>query len=401
MTQITRGSHRLALAIAGVLLVVSACSDSSAPREIAEAPTGEAFFVAPDDLTDYKPGQLVWARDYDGPHAIEGAKNSLVLYTQEAHDKRELVGVSGIVSVPDGKAPSGGWPVISWGHGSTGMADRCAPSWDKAKPENNFVNEQFVTEWIDQGYAVVRSDYEGLGTPGAHPYLIGPSAGRSVLRVAQAARELEPDLSNEVVLVGHSQGGHAALWGASMTESAPDLDVRAVVSFAPPSHLAGALEAVIGGMANAPSGMIAVVLRGLEIGHPKDVDPSTVLLPAGLAKYPKIDDACFGELFEPELFGSLPIEEFGDQNADMSVVKGKLNANDPAFRTIRVPIFVAQGHLDSTVPSIMTNFLAEEFEKKELDLTYKYYQKADHNSVLVKAKVPANEFIARAFGATP
>lgn len=397
MTRITWRHGRITALALGAALMLAACS--GVDEKTSEAgPKGEAFYVAPQDLSSYAAGDLIWSRDYEGPHAIDGAKNSLVLYAQQAHDGAGLVGVSGIVSVPEGTAPSGGWPVISWGNGSRGMADRCALSRDESESSGDLVNEQFVSEWIDKGYAVVRSDYEGLGTPGNHPYLIGPSAGRSMLGIVSAARELESSLSDNVVLVGHSQGGHAALWGASMAESARDLNIKGVVAFAPPSHLAGALEAVIGGMANAPSGMIAVVLRGLEIGHPSDVDPTTVLLPAGLEKYSKIDDACFGELFEPELFGNLPVDEFGNQKADMTVVKGKLNANDPAFRTIKVPILVAQGSLDATVPSIMTNFLAEEYEHKGFNFEYLTYPKADHSSVLIESKAPANEFIDRAFG---
>ena len=206
MTQITssgsRGSRMAAVAVSA-MLVLAACSGSGDASHKA-APKDESFYVAPQDLSDYSAGDLIWSRDYEGPNAIDGAENSLVLYAQEAHDGAGLVGVSGIVSVPKGEAPVGGWPVISWGHGSTGMADRCAPSWDKVKPDNDFVNEQFVGEWIGKGYAVVRSDYEGLGTPGDHPYLIGPSAGRSVLGIVAAARELDSDLSNNVVLVGHS-----------------------------------------------------------------------------------------------------------------------------------------------------------------------------------------------------
>lgn len=395
----TLGSWRMAgVALLGMSLLLSACgSDVGGSSASLKAPNDETFYVAPDDLSSFSPGELIWSRDYDGPHAIEGASNSLILYTQKAHNGPELVGVSGIVTVPSGEPPAGGWPVISWGHGSTGLADRCAPTYDTAVPENNFVNEQFIAEWVDKGYAVVRSDFEGLGTPGDHPYLIGPSAGRSVLNIVTAAQELDPDLSDDVVLAGHSQGGHAALWGASMTDSVRGLNIKAVVSFAPPTHLAGALEAVISGMAKAPSGIIAIVTRGLEIGHPEAIDTDEFLLPAGKEPYSRIDNACFGEIFGPEYFGNVPVEEFGDAEADLTVAIGKLNANDPSFRNISIPILLAQGDKDTTVPSIMTNFLAEEYEANGLDVIYKKYPRADHNSVLAEAKDVANEFIDTAF----
>ena len=58
---------------------------------------------------------------------------------------------------------------------------------------------------------MVATDYEGLGTPGDHPYLIGASQGRAVLDIVRAARQLDPDLSDQVMTAGHSQGGGIGL----------------------------------------------------------------------------------------------------------------------------------------------------------------------------------------------
>ena len=68
--------------------------------------------------------------------------------------------------------------------------------------------------WLKAGYAIVRTDYEGLGTPGDHPYLIGRSEGHSVLDAARAARKLDSGIGKRVVIAGHSQGGQSALWAA-------------------------------------------------------------------------------------------------------------------------------------------------------------------------------------------
>ena len=95
------------------------------------------------------------------------------------------IAVSGTVAVPKGNAPRGGWPVITWAHGTTGIADACAPS--RANVLGGYDNP-LLNRWLQAGYAVVRTDYEGLGTPGDHPYLIGVSEGRSVLDMVRAAR---------------------------------------------------------------------------------------------------------------------------------------------------------------------------------------------------------------------
>ena len=51
----------------------------------------------------------------------------LVLYSSRTPQGKQTA-VSGSVSVPEGKAPKRGWPVITWAHGTTGVADVCAPS---------------------------------------------------------------------------------------------------------------------------------------------------------------------------------------------------------------------------------------------------------------------------------
>jgi hypothetical protein len=64
--------------------------------------------------------------------------------------------------------------VVTWGHGTTGIGDGCAPTrYDN--PQDVTTIDPLLQRWIGAGYAVVRTDYEGLGTPGTHPYLIGRS----------------------------------------------------------------------------------------------------------------------------------------------------------------------------------------------------------------------------------
>lgn len=43
---------------------------------------------------------------------------------------------------------------------------------------------------LKKGYIVAATDYQGLGGPGPHPYLVGPSAAHSVLDLVRAAREV-------------------------------------------------------------------------------------------------------------------------------------------------------------------------------------------------------------------
>ena len=125
--------------------------------------------------------------------------------------------------------------MVTWAHGTTGIADRCAPC--RAGMPGSY-DHPLLNRWLKAGYAVVRTDYEGLGTPGDHPYLIGDSEGRSVLDMVRAARKLDANIGKRVVIAGHSQGGHAALFAGSLARRwTPELTLRGTLAFAPVSHL--------------------------------------------------------------------------------------------------------------------------------------------------------------------
>jgi hypothetical protein len=168
------------------------------------------------------------------------AKGVRVLYTStDGLDGTSAIAVSGAIYLPKGAAPAGGWPVIAWAHGTTGVADICAPSWmPRAQRDTDYLNA-----WLAEGYAVVASDYQGLGTPGGHPWLAVRPEGWSVLDGVRAALRAFPELANAVVIVGQSQGAHAALSAAGLaTPYAPTLRIRGTVA-----------TGVVGGQAYATS----------------------------------------------------------------------------------------------------------------------------------------------------
>jgi pimeloyl-ACP methyl ester carboxylesterase len=68
-----------------------------------------------------------------------------------------------------------------------------------------------MDDFLSQGFIVAATDYQGLGTPGTHHYLICPSEAHSVLDSARVARRAA-GASDQVILFGHSQGGHAVIF---------------------------------------------------------------------------------------------------------------------------------------------------------------------------------------------
>src|SRR3954462_41918 len=222
-------------------------------------------------------GQLLSSSKITGEPALTAAgKNRLVKYRSVGVDGKAIT-VSGIVSLPKGKAPKKGWPVITYDHGTTGIADQCAPSRDAINNPAHLYNSYIyplLNRWLKAGYVVVRTDYQGLGTPGTHQYLVGVAEGRSTLDIVRASKVLDfqkQRISTRIAISGHSQGGHAALWGAALAPKyTPELKLRGTVAFAPASHIAELLSLVKA--AKSPggglSGEAGLVIRGIDDAKP-------------------------------------------------------------------------------------------------------------------------------------
>ncbi|WP_215746431.1 lipase family protein [Gluconobacter sp. P1C6_b] len=155
----------------------------------------------------------------------------LTYRSTDARNPQQLVRVSAQVLVPRGRAPAGGWPVLAWAHGESGLHLTCAPS----VMGIGTVQAHFYDGWLRQGFAIVATDYPGMGEPGAPLLLNARSEGMSVLDAVRAARERLPDLSESVVLNGHAQGGQAVLAAAAMASTyAPHLRILGTIAAAPP-----------------------------------------------------------------------------------------------------------------------------------------------------------------------
>ena len=142
--------------------------------------------------------------------------------------------VTGIALVPDAPVPAQGLAIVGYAHGTTGLGDDSAPS----RVGFTRLEREHVARWLAAGYIVAVTDYEGLSTPGPHPYLNGEAVADDIVDAVRAARQLGVPTTGSWVVAGFSQGGHAALFvGLMATQYAPELDFRGTVSLAPPVHM--------------------------------------------------------------------------------------------------------------------------------------------------------------------
>jgi dienelactone hydrolase len=365
------------------LLIATAVLATPAAADVPTGPRGAAFYKPPTHLKG-KHGAPIWARRQTGPDALKGAsKNQLLLYRSTSVTGKKIA-VSGSLALPKGKAPRGGWPVITYAHGTTGAADSCAPT--RGYDASDLVSYAYplVRRWLKAGYAVVRTDYEGLGTPGVHPYLLGQSEGRSVLDAVRAARALEPRLSKRFVIAGHSQGGHAALFAASLAKTwVPELQLRGTVAFAPASHLESQFRATLS-ISSAGGGLGAIVglgLRSVDSVAPGLGVPGLLTARAGEV-YPQTATVCYDALDEPSSFGGVPLNEILRSGVNLEPLFATIGGSDPEKLSIKTPVRIEQGDADGTVFKVFTDQLVDDYKAGGANVTYKVYPGVSHGGVV-------------------
>jgi hypothetical protein len=332
------------------------------------APDGSAFYTPPRPLPDGQHGDVIWSRALTGPAALEAAaSNELVLYRSTGVDGTPIA-VSGIVALPSGQAPPGGFPLVSWAHGTVGSADVCAPSRDTDGSAAHIFNRfphVLLNAFVQQGWAVAMTDYEGLGTPGPHPYLLGLSEARGILDIARAARAMHPELSSTCAIVGHSQGGQAALFAGHHKDWAPELKVCCVAAIAPPSSVkALLLNGAVLPISDPGFAFTPLFLTGAIAGDPS-IDPSQVLTDAAYALWPQAEVRCRIGLSQPDSWGGLVGTNQLRQPPGPSTTAflRQLDAMHPDV-DIAVPVRVVQAVQDQRVRAALTTDLVAQLSQR-------------------------------------
>lgn len=315
-------------------VVAATPATTTAPRS-GELP----LLPVPKSIPKGKPGALLVTEKL--AKSAAGATGYRVLY-QSRSVAGAPVAVSGVVFVPQGTAPKGGWPVLSYTHGTVGLADVCTPS-SRLDPLSLTVAGLFAA----QGIAVVASDFEGLGTPGLHPYLSGVSEGRGALDIVRAARLIPgSNLSNRFMVWGHSQGGHASLFAGQLAKSwAPELKLIGVVAGAPPSQL----TSVASSLTDSPyRGYLLMVAAGLASVDPK-LKLDDVLTPVGLELLKTVETSCNKEVFAAA--NKYPLGEVVKiDGLNTPAWQAALAANEPGNDPIAAPVLIIHGDKDEQIP---------------------------------------------------
>jgi pimeloyl-ACP methyl ester carboxylesterase len=391
------------MAAAAAVLVFTACSSSSkssanlaAPStttSIVAAPAGLPKFYSYAEPIPTRPGALITSQRVVAPN-IKGSVYR-VLYTSTTIDSKATP-VSGLVFVPNTPAPAAGYPVVTWGHGTNGMADSCTPSLtpDSAVPLINML--------LDQGWEVTASDQQGEGTPGLMPYIAGDSAARNTIDIVRAARNMpSAHASANYVVWGHSEGGQTAMYALHIGPAyAPELNLKGVVAGAPPSQF----NLIYAFLKTSPfKYYLLMAAGGLNTAYGDSRAPlDQVLTPEGIKLVALLDKGCAG--YVSDHLKNVDIATITKTDPfSVPLWKKVLEANDPQQFTTKspVPLLMIQGANDEQIPPVSTQILAKHLCDLHQDLERWIYPGQSHSGVIGPSAADMVHWITDRFANAP
>jgi len=363
---------RLAGASASLLLALALLALSAALH--AGAPPVQGFYNAPAKLPS-APGRLLHSEPFTRT-IPPSAQAWRILYTSTASNGR-IVAASALVVAP--RERSGPRPVILWTHGTTGVAQACAPSLLPVPFSGGVGN--LIGQAVQRGWVVVAPDYQGMGVRGPPSYLLGVPEARSALDAVRAARHVHAlELATETVAWGHSQGGGAALWvGIEARRYAPDVPLAGVAAIAPASDLVALAEHLSGPFAT----LLASYVLGAYSHAYSDISLSAFVRPTALAIVDAILARCTDEPATLVSVASLLLagQSPFSKNLGGEPLRARLRQNSPA-QPFAVPTFIGQGLSDQVVdPAVQSRFVAQLCSAGQR-IDYRTYPGRDHLGVI-------------------
>lgn len=350
------------------------------------APEGAAFYVPPASGPAGPPGTLIRARPLEGAMALPGAGRNLLLLYVSRDPGGHSVAVSGTLAVPPGEPPAGGWPIIDWTHGTMGLTPDCAPSLVPKSPPNSYVEDvaRLLDGFVRAGYAVVATDYQGLGTKGPHPYLEGEPNAANALDLLPAAARAEPSLGRTFLIVGHSQGGQAALFAAALARHAERaFRLVGVVALAPVSQIGERMKVFMSLPQVEPLALYVVAALDAYARDDRRLDLARVLSPAARAHLSQLNAAC---RFSPGtgFWGETAARDLFVPGLDVESLRPVLDRQEPGRLAIEVPTLIVAGGSDGAVPPPTAAELSAQLCARGAPVAFKVGAWQDHMGVVTQ-----------------
>jgi pimeloyl-ACP methyl ester carboxylesterase len=304
-----------------------------------------------------------------------GATAIRILYHSLSADGKS-VATSGVVLIPAGTAPAGGWPVIAWAHGTSGVARQCAPSLQKDME----YGEEGLMPMVRAGFAVVATDYHGLGTQGPHEYVNKTAQGHDVIFSIPAARAAVAALGPRWVVIGHSQGGLAAWSVAEMQATLHDANYIGAISVAGAADLNSILVGM-GKPGSTASYYLGYMAYAMHVRSPS-YQPSDMLTGEALKSYSDVTTkGCWNYAYAAFIHAPVgPVLKPGWDH--LPAATRFVKENELAHAPIGGPLLVIAGEADETVPYRELRAIVVQACRNGVALAFRSYPGLDHDPTM-------------------
>ena len=298
------------------------------------------FYDTPEPLPSGQPGELIRSEpfyQYLLPYTVSAVR--ILYHSRSARDKD--VAASGVVLLPRGAPPSGGWPIIAWAHDLTGSARQCAPSLLKTLNEG-----PLLSMYVGLGYAVVASDYAGLGTNFPYAVLDVSSNAQDVINSVAAARAALPQLGSKWLVAGYSYGSRAAIGVDEAVPKNADSNYMGAIGILGVADPPEFFEHLAQGTAYP---MLVFLAQGIKYQH-GEFRVEDMLTERGMALYKDLGESC--EATAEQAPNSNELLKAGWQNDPY--VKEFFSRNALGRKPAISPLLLISGETDGEVPSALT-----------------------------------------------
>lgn len=368
---------------------------------VTKTPEIPAFYNV-ENVPAAPPGTVIKSEPVTGGEP--GTQSTRFIYHSTDNNNKDQV-VSGLFVKPTTAPPPGGFPLVTLAHGTTGTNRRCGISQTPFEPNmpGYYTFHSQILPLVQQGYAVVATDYQGMGAPGNPSYLVGQIEGRNTLDAVRAVHQWQTGIdTSKTVIWGHSQGGHSSAFAAQLASSyAPELKIQGAVVLAP-GLLPSLPLAVEGLLADTkPSGQTGFVMEiaaAWSATYPDQMAPETILTPAGVAKLPVVNEVCGGQVFDQFMSG--PMSDFVKDPAPAAFYT-LATENTPGSVPIQMPIFMAQGMKDTTIIPQLTLAFNKQLCQMNNTVNFQIYPDDNHAGVVVSTQEPVADWIRGRFAGEP
>jgi hypothetical protein len=358
----------------------------------------EGFYEPPSPLPDGAPGDVIRAEPVDAylvPGVRLRARAWRVLY-RSTSATGEPTAVSGTVLLPRGKS-RGARPLIGYAIGTHGIGDSAAPS--RLLPRGLEWEAGLMAMVLARGWAVAITDYEGLGTPGDHTYMVGRALGPNVLDAMRAARALSPEdlpADGAAAIIGYSEGGAAAAWAAQLQPTyAPEMPLTAVVAGAAAANVEIAGPSLDGSFF---SFFIAYGGIGYAAAYP-ELDLDTHLTPMARER---IDDLRRSSIIQAMLWGPKFIRssDLTQPNVlELPEWRHRLRENRLGLMAPAAPVLLHHARRDQIVSFVQSINLRDDWQRLGADVRlYVTRGGVDHVSGAMAGTPVALDWLDRRIG---